>query len=323
MRFYLQILAFYLMSIVPVWAADVLLIESYHKEYGWDESYIRGLESTLGDDVTLHTFEMDTKRLPKSQFDAQADKALAIYQEISPDVVVLGDDNALSYMLPRLKNEDIDIVFLGINSNPRRLMAKYAGTARVTGVLERPLFARSMKEMSELLGKDQMKVKILFDAGTTATIATDHIANQYEDLKQQLGIDATIENHRLFSSWKSSVEQADEYDAIVVGLYQIIRDESDNVVDANKVLSWTNENSETPLFGFWDFSVGKGQTAGGVVLFGESQGVQAGKYVNRILSGEDASTISVIHGKKGRAIYSATEFERWGLTPLSHWRNID
>lgn len=323
MRLYLQILAFYLMSVAPTWAADVLLVQSYHKEYGWDESYIRGLESTLGDDVTLHTFEMDTKRLPRSQFDAQADKALALYQKISPEVVVLGDDNALSHMLPRLRNEDIDIVFLGINSNPRRLMAKYAGTARVTGVLERPLFARSMKEMSKLLGKDQMKVKILFDAGTTATIATDHIANQYEDLKQQLGIDVTIENHRLFSSWKNSVEQSDDYDAIVVGLYQIIRDESDKVVDANKVLSWTNENSETPLFGFWDFSVGKGQTAGGVVLFGESQGIQAGKYVNRVLAGEEASEISVIHGKKGRAIYSATEFERWGLTPPTHWRNID
>lgn len=323
MKLYLQILAFYLMSVAPTWAADVLLVQSYHKEYGWDESYIRGLESTLGDDVTLHTFEMDTKRLPRSQFDAQADKALALYQKISPEVVVLGDDNALSHMLPRLRNEDIDIVFLGINSNPRRLMAKYAGTARVTGVLERPLFARSMKEMSELLGKDQMKVKILFDAGTTATIATDHIANQYEDLKQQLGIDVTIENHRLFSSWKNSVEQSDDYDAIVVGLYQIIRNESDKVVDANKVLSWTNENSETPLFGFWDFSVGKGQTAGGVVLFGESQGVQAGKYVNRVLAGEEASEISVIHGKKGRAIYSDTEFERWGLTPPTHWRNID
>ncbi|WBA09652.1 ABC transporter substrate-binding protein [Salinivibrio kushneri] len=323
MRFYLQILAFYLMSVVPAWADDVLLIQSYHKEYGWDESYIRGLESTLGDDVTLHTFEMDTKRLPSSQFDAQADKALALYQEISPEVVVIGDDNALGHMLPRLRSEDIDIVFLGINANPRRLMAKYAGTARVTGVLERPLFARSMKEMSQLLGKDQMKVKILFDAGTTATIATDHIANQYEDLKQQLGIDVTIENHRLFSSWKNSVEQSNDYDAIVVGLYQIIRDDSDKVVDANKVLSWTNENSETPLFGFWDFSVGKGQTAGGVVLFGESQGVQAGKYVNRVLAGEEASEISVIHGKKGRAIYSAAEFERWELTPPAQWRNID
>lgn len=323
MKNWLLVIVFYAASVGPLWAADVFLIESYHKEYGWDESYIRGLESTLGDDVTLHTFEMDTKRLPKADYDSQADKAFAMYQQVAPDVVVLGDDNALGYMLPRLQNEDIDIVFLGINSNPRRLMAKYSGKARVTGVLERPLFARSMREIGQMLGKDKLIVKIMFDAGTTATIATDHISNQYQSLKSKLGIDATIENHETFDAWKASVKDSDGYDIIIVGLYQIIRDNDGNVVDPDKVLAWTNQHSAIPLFGFWDFSVGKGQTAGGVVLFGESQGIQAGEYVNRILAGEEASSISVIHGKQGRAIYSGAEFARWGLNAPSGWRNID
>lgn len=323
MKTWLLIIVVYAASVGPLWAADVLLIESYHKEYGWDESYIRGLENTLGDDVTLHTFEMDTKRLPKTDYDSQADKAFAMYQQVAPDVVVLGDDNALSYMLPRLQNEDIDIVFLGINANPRRLMAKYSVKARVTGVLERPLFVRSMQEVKQMLGKDKLIVKIMFDAGTTSTIATDHISKQYQSLKNKLGIDATIENHETFDTWKASVNSSDGYDIIILGLYQIIRDSDGNVVDPDKVLVWTNQHSAIPLFGFWDFSVGKGQTAGGVVLFGESQGIQAGEYVNRILAGEEASSILVIHGKQGRAIYSGAEFTRWGLNAPNGWRNID
>ncbi|MHC5835723.1 hypothetical protein ACYTX6_09280, partial [Streptococcus pyogenes] len=61
----------------------------------------------------------------------------------------------------------------------------------------------------------------------------------------------------------------------------------------------------------------------GVVLFGESQGQHAAELVKQINAGADASTIPIQIGRQGRAIYSASEMERWSLTPSSRWQNID
>ncbi|MEF1255425.1 MULTISPECIES: hypothetical protein [unclassified Vibrio] len=93
-------------------ATKVLLIESYHSGYSWDASYIEGIKQTLLPSIEFETFQMDTKRLPMEQFERKSDQAFTAYQEFKPDIVMLGDDNALSYMLLKLYDEPISIVFL-------------------------------------------------------------------------------------------------------------------------------------------------------------------------------------------------------------------
>ena len=83
----------------PVWATKVLLIESYHSEYPWDASYVEGLTETFSPEVELITYQMDTKRLPVEQHQSQAEKAFAFYQQHQPEIVILGDDNAMNYLL--------------------------------------------------------------------------------------------------------------------------------------------------------------------------------------------------------------------------------
>lgn len=83
---------------------QILVIESYHAEYPWDQSYLAGLRDKLPG-YQIHTFEMDTKRLPKSEFDTQAEKAWRRFEEIRPELVVLGDDNAVKLeFLARIKS---------------------------------------------------------------------------------------------------------------------------------------------------------------------------------------------------------------------------
>ncbi|OOE88575.1 ABC transporter substrate-binding protein [Salinivibrio sharmensis] len=310
---------------LPARALDVLLIQSYHAGFEWDRNYIAGLEATLGGGYNLTRFEMDTKRLPEHVFDRQADKAFSFYRAQRPDIVVLGDDNALKYMLPRLHNEPISIVFLGVNANPRRLLAEYSGQAKVTGVLELPLFIRNMREISMLMGKRNIRVKVMFDSGVTSQIAADYILRQYEQIRLSLGIEIDIIHASTFDGWQREIQSAfeEKFDAIIVGLYQALVDKEGNNVAAHQVLSWTNQHAVLPLFGFWDFAVGKGKTAGGVVLFGYAQGQHAPQLVEKIAQGEDASTIPIQIGRQGRAIYSTYEMSRWSLTPSSRWQAID
>ncbi|MGF1719336.1 hypothetical protein L4D20_04730 [Vibrio kyushuensis] len=302
-------------------SSSVLVIESYHSEYDWDKSYIQGLESSLSSDVELATFQMDTKRIPENEYEKMADEAYQYYQKVRPSIVVLGDDNALRYMYPKLYDEPISIVFLGVNSNPRSLLNKYQGAASVTGVLEQPLFVKTMADIGSMIADDKRKIRIMFDSGITSQIAIDYMKTQTQSISNNLNIEIELLALETLEQWHHSVENSarEEVSAIVVGLYHTIVDKQGSSVLADEVLRWTNQHSTVPLFGFWDFSIGGGKAAGGVVLFGELQGQQAGELVMRILGGELASMIPIQIGRKGRAVYHPAEMKRWGLTPPIHW----
>ncbi|KJR35572.1 hypothetical protein BOO91_13255 [Vibrio navarrensis] len=301
-------------------AADVLVIESYHNQYEWDKSYLQGLRSEVADKAEIVTFEMDTKRLPREQYPLMAEKAFATYQQLKPKIVVLGDDNALNYMLPKLYDEPISLIFLGININPRKLLATYHGKAEVTGLLELPLFVKNIGEIKRIIGKRDLKVWILFDSGVTSEISASYIDSQYQLMKKSLSVDVKIHLIGEFQAWQSTIDSArsERVDAIIVGLYQTITDSAGRNVSSEEVIAWTNQHTRVPLFGFWDFSVGKGKTSGGVVLFGDAQGKQVGQIVNQILLGTPASTIPIQIGNQGRALFSEAEMKRWGLQAPNH-----
>jgi ABC-type uncharacterized transport system substrate-binding protein len=105
-----------------------------------------------------------------------------------------------------------------------------------------------------------------------------------------------------------------KYDAVVVGLYHTLVNGRGENVDSGEILSWTSANTKVPLFAFWDFTVGSGKTAGGLVLFGKVQGQEAAKVAQRIFAGEKTESILPSIAMKGRFYFSESELKRWGLT---------
>lgn len=67
----------------------ILLIESYHSSYLWDASYRKGLDQVLGSRCNILSFEMDTKRLPPSEFEIRTQKAWETYERENPALVIL------------------------------------------------------------------------------------------------------------------------------------------------------------------------------------------------------------------------------------------
>lgn len=179
---------------------DILVIESYHGGYPWDASYKEGLTEVLGSKYNLIFFEMDTKRLPKSEYKNRNRMAWDKYKEINPVLVVLGDDNALKYLGPKFANTNTPVVYLGINNNPRSY--GMVNNEHITGVLERPLLKRSIKFLDELL--KIKKVLILFDAGTTAKCIFSEIFSNSES-EVFGGIQADIKLIKNYTQWQKSV----------------------------------------------------------------------------------------------------------------------
>lgn len=294
---------------LPALAANILLIESYHAEYLWDASYIKGLEKALGDKHQIVRYEMDTKRLPLSMFQHKADEAFKTFKRLQPDLVILADDNALRFLGKRMDASGTPVVYLGINGNPRQV----GSFKNTTGVLERPLFLRSIVELKPLLGVNP-KALVLFDSGTTSEAS---VAEAFAD-RTRLRISGVVLDLRIIArekDWKEAILTSGSkgYSAIFVGLYHTLIDELGNNVDADDLLRWTSENTPIPNFAFWDFGVGVDKTAGGYVLFGETQAALASKLVEKILAGTPAGSILPVYGERGRFLFSKSQLKRWNL----------
>ena len=288
----------------------VLLIESYHSDFYWDKQYTEGIKSEVTNAQWFH-FQMDTKRLSEEYFAERADLAWKYYLECKPDIVVLGDDNALKYLGERFLETDTPVVFLGINSNPRDCVKLHKN---ITGVLERPLYKRSIFYLQEIVKQKDTKVLFLLDEGHTSKLVVDFVfqGQQYFD---DAGVHADISMESDFGKWQQLVLNAKSngYDYIIIGLYHRVFWDNRHV-SSEDVLHWTTVNSPLPVFAFWGFSVGKGKAIGGMVIDGFEQGVAAGKIVNDILDGAKVESIVPTVAERGRLVFSRSGLEQWGLT---------
>ncbi len=301
-------LCYFLISLA-IFSKTILIIESYHKEFDWDISYNRGLRKMLDESYNIENFYMDTKRLPESKFQEMADKAWRRYKKLKPDLVVLGDDNALKYMIKRLSTEDVPVVFLGINNNPRYYMNPVP--KNFTGVLERPLLKRSIAFIKEIK-PDIENVMILFDSGLTSQLIFETVFQNKKKLKIE-EVEVEFELVKDYEIWKKLIHNSDKHDAVILGLYQILSDKGSHV-DEKEVLKWSSENTKVPIFAFWDFAVGKEKTIGGYVMSGEEQGKVAGKLIKRILeNGEKPEFIYFETAERGRFIFSEYQLKRFGI----------
>ncbi len=289
-------------------AANILLIESYHAGYAWQDQYAKALTEHLSDH-TITTFEMDTKRLPADMHQQKADEAWAKYNEVKPDYVILGDDNALKYLGEKLAKTRTPTIFLGINNSPRNYFKNNRLPRNITGVIERPLFDYSISRIRTLL-PNAKKILILFDNSITSQSA----------IKEDM-INGTINRinveSRLFGTkaeWKNAVQSAKEegFDAIIIGLYHTLKNENGEHVPAPDILNWTNKNTEVPLFAFWNFSVGKGKTVGGVVLDGYKIGEAAAKLTKEVITNNTIPRVRT--NKGGTPTFSRSELKRWNIT---------
>jgi len=291
---------------------DILVIESYHAQYPWDKSYKNGLKEILGAKYNLVFFEMNTKRIDKSQYEKMANLAWKRYLQLNPALVILGDDNALKYLGYRFAKTNTKVVYLGINNNPRNY--SISGYKNISGILERPLLKRSLIHISKLT--KVKKVLLLFDSGTTSKVIVDEVFSGETSLILR-DIQVDIKQVDKFVQWQKIVNNAknNKYDILIVGLYHTIKDRAYNHMKADDVLTWTSMNSPIPPFAFWDFTVGSNKAIGGYVLFGKEQGLEAGKMALKMLSHTKDSLIMPKTAHRGRFLFSTTQLKKWNLNP--------
>lgn len=289
-----------------------MVIHSYHPEFPWVQSYSRGIEQNLEQPFSLTHFYMDTKRKPASEFNKISEQAWQYFLNQNPRAVILSDDNALRLLGPKFVKTNCNIVYLGINNNPRNY--GMLNHNNVSGVLERPRIKRSMLLMNHFL--PIRKALVLFDNSVTAQVVQQDIFNHQSNMIMGItSLDIYLIDS--FTTWKEVVSMKYEgdqaYDAIFIGLYHTLTNEFGQHVPANTVLNWTSENVKVPLFAFWDFSIGQGKALGGYVLYGEDQGKAAAKQLINMLTKSKDTHLNPATGDTGRYLFSRSKLKRWSL----------
>lgn len=296
------------------YAKNILIIQSYHIQYKWDQSYIQGIREGLeGQNHKITLFEMNTKRIPKEKFQKKSDEAWNLYLKTKPDIVILGDDNAVSFLIKRFSTTNTPVVFLGLGKNPRDYsINKYRN---VTGVLERPLFRRNIIEISQVINIEKSSFLLLFDNGISSKIAANE-AFKGKMKTNWLGHKIRVKNIITFSNWKQNVLLAKKngHHAIIVGGYHTLISEDGKKVSAKKVIEWTSKNTKLPVFAFWDFSIGTNKAIGGLVIDGNDQGLAAAKIVKKIFSGKKPYEIFPFTPNIGRYSFNDAQLKRWKLS---------
>lgn len=301
---------FVLMLLVfPLHAQSILVIESYHSEYIWVQSYRAGLEEVLGAEHEFSYFQLDAKRTPVASQQRRATAAFELYKQLSPDLVLLADDEALRLLAEKFKETDTPVVYFGVNGNPRKY--NITGAKNIFGLLERPPIKRSIIMLKKHLSLK--RVLLLLDTSLTASNIYQGDLNNTRS-HQLSGVHVDIELMGLFDNWQAAVLNAKQagYTAVIAGLYHNIKDRSGKHIPAKKVIEWTSANSTVPLLGLWDFSVGKNKTMGGFVMSGYTQGKGAAHIVKQIFNGETLSPLPK-SPFDGQFIFSKIQVEKWGF----------
>ena len=301
--------AFLLVGELAAAQSRVLVIHSYDEGLAWTQQCDQGIASILSASAEIRRVYLDTKRIPASEFQSRADAAFGVFREYRPDLVMLGDDNALSLLGPRIAASGVHVVYFGINNNPRLYFDRLPDN--VTGVIERiPIFhwVRLIKDFMP----GARSVLVLMDDSQTAQA---FINNTFRG-KQRILFDGRFVERRETGSWEEwqrIVRGAETHDVIVMPVYHALTDASGAHVPYDRVVEWTSANSPIPVFATQDYAVGDRGVVGAYVVQGVDHGRIAARIAKAILNGREVKDVAALGDQGGRLFFNQRQLERFNI----------
>ncbi len=290
--------------------SKVLVIHSYHPVFTWVGQCNRGITGAFNDDAVLTFTYLDTKRIPPSDFTARAKEAMDLFNTLEPDLVMIGDDNALRLMGPGISQTGIPVVFFGINNNPRQYFESIP--ANVGGVLESVLLFPWIRHLKSIFPEARNALVLMDDSATSASIIEVTFKDRKEARVEGLRVGYRIAS--TWSEWQRAVLESRQYDFITMPAYHAVKDGSGRHIALEHVVQWTSANSPIPVFAYQDYAVGDNGVVGAYVIHGEGHGRLAARIAKEILEGRNVGSIPIRMDRNGVFFFNKKQMERFKIT---------
>jgi len=293
---------------------NVLVLHSYHKGQGWNDTITQGIESLFhrtDQEIELSFEYMDTKRIHDAQhFQNLYELYRHKYRNCRFDVIISSDDHAFNFLLTHHQElfPGTPIVFCGVNDFKDSMLVGYN---LITGVVE-SFGIKGTIDVALQLHPDAKEVFVIVDKTLSGTIVKKLMMKDIPHFENVLRF--TFLEDLDMSEVLERVKNLSR-DSIVF-LISLVTDKSGNTFSFEKSCALISQNSSVPIYSHSDTYLGHG-ILGGKLNCGDAQGQLAGEMASRILHGEKANNIPVVTKSPNRYKFDYQQMQRFGIKPGS------
>lgn len=306
----------FLLSTLLFAEKKVLVLHSYHHGLEWSDQISKGIISTLEkspEKVLIYFEYLDAKRYFTPYFKEKTFEYLLLkHGQTRYDAIVVVDNDALAFTnsYHHLLFSTAPIIFCGINDFKPTLVSNLK---EVTGVVETVDYEGAIS-LSLRLFPNRKKILIILDDTDTGV----KIYNELQIEKSHFKDKATFYNYADFSKEELEAFIKTNRDELSAYLLAYNRDKEGKFYDYSEGIAHFKAilGETIPIFGSWDFYLGKG-IVGGVITLGFEQGKSAAQLTLKVLSGQSASSLPILSAASTMStIIDANELRNFHLNKL-------
>ncbi len=291
---------------------NILLVHSYHRGYKWSDDISKVFEKKYGNNpkTSLTTVYMDTKKVATPTY---FDRLFDLYDEQFKgrhfDLVIAADNNALEFVIRYHEHlfKDLPVVFLGINNFDESMIYENNMRQYTTGVAENVDIAKNI-DLILKIHKNCKKIVIINDKSKTGYAMRRDIFRvlpRYRDkVKFEYIDDISLEN------LKTKITNLPK-DTVMLWVL-LFKDKTGRKFTYKESLRQVRSISNIPIYGLWDFYLGKG-IIGGLLTSATSQAIAASKMVDEILHGIKPRNIPILKKSPNKYMFDYNELKKYNI----------
>lgn len=289
----------------------VLVLHSYHKGLTWTDAEDAGVSAVLKDAPHVEAFTeyMDAKRaFEPGDAERLAGALRHKYARIPIDAIIATDDDAFQFMLARRMElfPAAPVVFCGVNFFDEAMLDGKRDA--FTGVVEAYDVRNTLRQALKL-HPGAYRIVVINDRSATGLANRKALNDVMPEFEKRVKVDY-LEDLEM-DDLLAKVRQLSEGDVILLLTFN--RDRSGKPFNYDESIDLVAGQSKAPIYGVWDFYLGRG-IVGGLLTSGFEQGETAARMALRILDGEKAGSIPVVKESTNRFMFDYGQMRRFGVS---------
>lgn len=293
--------------------SQILILHSYSQEYPWTktqhQAFISELNAHNPADLIVSTEYLDTKRraFDTDYISSFYDYLAVKYDNYSPGIIYVSDDNALTFALGHLHRlfPDAAIVFSGVNDYSIKDSLDHK---RVTGVFEKKDISRNL-ELLDSIDTYAKDILVIGDNSNTYKAIESEVKQQ---LKKFPEIKATFfASHSIEELQKKIKNHPAKY--LFITTVGAMTDSSGQFLSLNETLTTISNAADKIILSMEDTYVMDG-VLGGFVTSGEQQGLAAAHLVTDLLSGTAVEKLDFVSDSPNKYLFDFAILEATAIS---------
>ena len=270
---------------------QILLINAYHRGYGWTDAQTNAIVDTLethGSRPIYYVEYLDWKRQPNQE---NLDYQLALiqhkYRNIDIDLIIATDDIGMQFAIDNRETlaPEVPIVFTGVFEESAK--TRMEGVSNITGVYE-SIDPFGMMEMILELHPRLEYIYIINDSSETGQDVEKEILTAVKYHERAYDYDYEFMDHLTYTEIKERLLTPVPNSVVVIGTHNI--DAAGDAIPNEIFCQSLADIIDIPMYSTYEYLFGHG-IVGGSLLAGSLQGQKGVEIALEVLEGADAESI--------------------------------